>query len=91
MIRRAFIRRMASAAMAGMLGLELLSRSPKVETRDEVVYMTELWTRNGEVVRWIDGVEVYRGTFETPPSFTVLRWRDKENPMSWRVTSLIPK
>ena len=30
MIRRAFLRRMASAAMAGMLGLELVSRAPKV-------------------------------------------------------------
>ena len=29
MIRRAFLRRMASAAMAGMLGLELMSRVPK--------------------------------------------------------------
>ncbi len=31
MIRRAFIRRMACAAMAGMLGLELATRAPKME------------------------------------------------------------
>ena len=31
MIRRTFLRRMASAAMAGMLGAELMWRAPKVD------------------------------------------------------------
>lgn len=33
MIRRAFLRRMASAAMAGMLGLELMSRAPVFQAK----------------------------------------------------------
>ncbi len=41
MIRRAFLRRMAHAAMAGMLGAELMLRAPKVE--DEEVTVVEQW------------------------------------------------
>ncbi len=38
MIRRAFLRRMAHAAMAGMLGVELLARAPEVD--DDVYGMS---------------------------------------------------
>ena len=44
MIRRAFLRRMASAAMAGMLGLELASRIPVVEPHDPYTATYPQWT-----------------------------------------------
>ena len=48
MIRRTFLRRMASAAMAGMLGAELMWRAPKVQGN--------AWVANEDLVElWHDG------------------------------------
>ena len=50
MIRRAFLRRMAHAAMAGMLGVELLTRAPRfVDDPDVVRYYTSKAVEGPEI------------------------------------------
>ena len=78
MIRRAFLRRMAHAAMAGMLGVELLTRAPEVGWDDHEIHVrAHMWYMQhyrelgrGIDVRYhqhmVDHLRAARGFYDTP-------------------------